>query len=225
MPGVSPLSDAALAAMIDHTLLKTDATKEQLLQVCEEAKQYGFAAVCVYPVHISLVAEQLQDVKVKPITVVSFPKGDNSTEAKVSETREAISAGAVEIDMVINIPALKTGDYQLVYKDIKAVVEAAAPHPVKVIIETAQLEYEEKIAACVLARAARAAFVKTSTGFGGGGATVEDVALMCRFVGREMGVKASAGIRSREAALQMVAAGARRIGTSSGVAIMNHDEH
>lgn len=212
--------DKTLAAMIDHTLLKPDATKEQLIKVCEEAKQYNFATVCVNSANIPLVARQLKGSLVKPIAVVGFPLGAASSQSKAFEAREAVRAGALEIDMVINIGALKSRDYRLVYDDIKTVVEASRPHKVKVIIETAQLNDEEKIAACTLAKTAGAAFVKTSTGFGGGGATVEDIALMRRVVGNDMEVKASGGIRTREDAEKMIQAGANRIGASASVAIV-----
>jgi deoxyribose-phosphate aldolase len=212
--------DKALAAMIDHTLLKPDATKEQLIKVCEEARQYNFATVCVNSANIPLVARHLKGSSVKPIAVVGFPLGAASSQAKAFEAREAIRAGAQEIDTVINIGALKSRDYRLVYDDVKAVVEASRPHKVKVIIETSQLNDEEKIAACTLAKTAGAAFVKTSTGFAGGGATVEDIALMRRVVGSDMEVKASGGIRTREDAEKMIKAGANRIGASASVEIV-----
>jgi deoxyribose-phosphate aldolase len=212
--------DRELAAKIDHTLLKPDASREQLLKVCEEAKQFGFATVCVNSSNIPLVARQLKGTPVKPIAVVGFPLGAATSQAKAFEAREAIRAGAEEIDMVVNIGALKSKDYKLVYEDIKTVVEASRPHKVKVIIETAQLNQEEKIVACALSKTAGAAFVKTSTGFGGGGATVEDIALMRRVVGSDMEVKASGGIRTREDAQKMVQAGADRIGASASVAIV-----
>lgn len=216
--------ESKLAGIIDHTLLNPDASEAQLIQLCEEAKQYGFAAVCVYPAHIPLTAAQLKNSPVKPIAVVDFPKGDGAGPAKAAEAQQAIRAGAEEIDMVIHNRALKSKDYEYVYRDIQAVVEAARPHIVKVIIETAKLNNVEKIAACTLAKAAGAAFVKTSTGFGGGGATVEDVALMRQVVGPGMGVKASGGIRTRADALKMVKAGANRIGASAGIAIVTTGE-
>ena len=212
--------DREMAGRIDHTLLKPDASREQLLKVCEEAKQYGFATVCVNSANIPLVARQLKGSPVKPIAVVGFPLGAATSQAKAFEAREAIRAGAEEIDMVINIGALKSKDYKLVYEDIKTVVEASKPYKVKVIIETAQLNQDEKIIACALSKTAGAAFVKTSTGFGGGGATVEDIALMRRVVGSDMEVKASGGIRTREDAQKMVQAGADRIGASASVAIV-----
>jgi deoxyribose-phosphate aldolase len=209
-----------LAATIDHTLLKPDASKDQLLKVCEEAKQFEFATVCVNSSNIPLVARQLKGSSVKPIAVVGFPLGAATTQAKAFEAKEAIRAGAQEIDMVINIGAMKSKDYKLVYDDIKAVVEASKPYKVKVIIETAQLSNEEKIVACALSKTAGAAFVKTSTGFGGGGATVEDIQLMRRIVGSDMEVKASGGIRTQEDAKKMIEAGADRIGASASVAIV-----
>jgi deoxyribose-phosphate aldolase len=212
--------DAKMAAMIDHTLLKPDATREQLMQVCEEARQYGFATVCVNSANIPLVARQLQGSAVKPIAVVGFPLGAATSQAKAFEAKEAIRAGAREIDMVINIGALKSKDYKTVFEDIKTVVEASRPNKVKVILETAQLNGEEKVIACALAKTAGAAFVKTSTGFGGGGASVEDIALMRRIVGPDMEVKASGGIRTREDAQKMIQAGADRIGASASVSIV-----
>ncbi len=209
-----------LAGKIDHTLLKPDASREQLIKVCEEAKQFNFATVCVNSANIPLVARQLKGSPVKPIAVVGFPLGAASSQAKAFEAKEAIRAGAEEIDMVINIGALRSKDYKLVHDDIKTVVEASKPHKVKVIIETAQLNDEEKVIACALAKTAGAAFVKTSTGFGGGGATVEDVALMRRVVGSDMEVKASGGIRTTEDAEKMIKAGADRIGASASVAIV-----
>jgi deoxyribose-phosphate aldolase len=212
--------DAKMAAMIDHTLLKPDATREQLMQICDEAKQYNFATVCVNSANIPLVARQLRGSTVKPIAVVGFPLGAATSQAKAFEAREAIRAGAEEIDMVINIGSLKSKDYKTVYEDIKTVVEASKPHKVKVILETSQLNDEEKVVACTLAKTAGAAFVKTSTGFGGGGATVEDITLMRRIVGLDMEVKASGGIRTREDAQKMIQAGADRIGASASVGIV-----
>jgi len=209
-----------LAGKIDHTLLKPDASYEELIKVCEEAKKYHFATVCVNSSNIPLVAKQLRDSSVKPIAVVGFPLGAATSQSKAFEAGEAVQAGAEEIDMVINIGALNSKDYQKVYDDIKAVVEASKPHKVKVIIETANLNDEEKIIACALAKTAGAAFVKTSTGFGKGGATVEDVRLMRRIVGEEMEVKASGGIHTQEDAEKMIQAGADRIGASASVAIV-----
>jgi deoxyribose-phosphate aldolase len=209
-----------VAPLIDHTLLKPEATKEELRQVCEEAAKYGFATVCVNSANIPYVARQLSGSGVKPIAVVGFPLGAASPSAKAFETKEAIRAGAQEIDMVINIGALKSRDHRYVLDDIAAVVQAAGQIPVKVIIETSKLDNPEKIMACTLAAAAGAAFVKTSTGFAGGGATPEDVALMRATVGEEIGVKASGGIRTIDDVEKVIAAGANRIGASSSVAIV-----
>lgn len=218
--GINSQIDTKLASMIDHTILKPDATKEDLTKVCEEAKQYHFATVCVNSSNIPLVARLLRGSGVKPIAVVGFPLGAATTAAKVFETKEAIKAGAEEIDMVINIGALKSKDYQTVYEDIKQIVEASKPHKVKVILETSNLTQDEKIIACALSKAAGAAFVKTSTGFGSGGATAEDIALMRKIVGNDMEVKASGGIRTKEDAETMVKAGADRIGASASVSIV-----
>lgn len=212
--------DTKLASMIDHTLLKPEATREDLAKLCNEAKQYNFATVCVNSSNIPFVTRQLKGSAVKPIAVVGFPLGAASTISKVCETREAVAGGAQEIDMVINIGVLKSKDYKTVYEDIKAVVEAARPYKVKVILETSALDKDEKVAACVLSKTAGAAFVKTSTGFGGGGATVEDIVLMRKIVGDDMEVKASGGIRTKEDAEKMVAAGADRIGASASIAMV-----
>ncbi len=209
-----------LAKKIDHTMLKPDASKEQLIKLCEEAREYKFATVCVNSANIPLVARLLNGSDVKPIAVVGFPLGAGSSQSKAFEAKEAIRAGAREIDMVINIGALKSKAYKLVYNDIKTVVEASRPHKVKVIIETAQLTDEEKVIACALSKTAEAAFVKTSTGFGGGGATIEDIQLMRRIVGSDMEVKASGGIRTQEDAKKMIKAGADRVGASASVAIV-----
>jgi len=218
--GITSGIDQKMASMIDHTILKPDASREELTKICEEAKQCSFATVCVNSANIPLVARLLKGSSVKPIAVVGFPLGAATSQAKAFEAKEAIKAGAEEIDMVINIGALKSKDYTLVYDDIRRVVEASRPHKVKVIIETSNLDYDEKVAACVLAKTAGAAFVKTSTGFGKGGATVEDIALMRRVVGDDMEVKASGGIRTKEDAEAMVKAGANRIGASASVAIV-----
>ncbi|MBL8953582.1 MAG: deoxyribose-phosphate aldolase [Myxococcaceae bacterium] len=213
-------TSADIAPYIDHTLLKADATREEVVKLCEEAKKYGFATVCVNSSNVGTAARVLSGSKVVPIAVVGFPLGAALPSAKAFETREAIRCGAKEIDTVINIGALKARDYALVIKDIAMVVEAARPVPVKVILETSQLSMEDKIIGCVLSKAAGAAFVKTSTGFAGGGATAEDVALMRRIVGDDVGVKASGGVRSTEDAMKMIAAGANRIGASASVAIV-----
>jgi deoxyribose-phosphate aldolase len=209
-----------IAPLIDHTLLKPDATKDELIKVCAEAKKYGFATVCVNASNVRLVAGELRGSPVKAIAVVGFPLGAGTPHAKAFETKEAIRNGAAEIDMVINIGAMKSKDYALVQNDICAVVAAAREIPVKVIIEAGALTREEKIIACALAKVAGAAFVKTSTGFGPGGATTEDIALMRQIVGREMGVKASGGVRTTEDAKKLIAAGATRLGASSSVAIV-----
>jgi deoxyribose-phosphate aldolase len=209
-----------IAPFIDHTLLKADASRDEVVKLCEEARKYGFATVCVNSSNIGTAARVLSGSKVVPIAVVGFPLGAALPSAKAFEAREAIRCGAKEIDTVINIGALKNRDYALVMKDISMVVDAARPIPVKVILETSQLNLEEKIIGCVLSKTAGAAFVKTSTGFAGGGATVEDVALMRRVVGDDVGVKASGGVRTTEDAMKMIAAGANRIGASASVAIV-----
>jgi deoxyribose-phosphate aldolase len=209
-----------IAPFIDHTLLKADATREEVLKMCDEARRHGFATVCLNSINIGTAARALAGSKVVPIAVVGFPLGASLGTAKAFETREAIRCGAREIDMVINIGALKAKDYALVLKDIQQVVDAAGRTPVKVILETSQLTLEEKIVGCALSKAAGAAFVKTSTGFGGGGATAEDVALMRKVVGDDVGVKASGGIRSTDDAMKMITAGANRIGASASVAII-----
>ncbi len=211
-----------LARMIDHTLLKPDATQAEIAQLCYEAKKYGFAAVCVNPVNVKLCAQLLKGSPVAVCTVVGFPLGATPPEVKAYEAQQAINDGATEVDMVINIGALKSKDYALVERDIATVARTCHNNGaiLKVIIEAALLTDEEKIKACALAKAAGADYVKTSTGFGPGGATVADVALMRRVVGPEMGVKAAGGIRSLETAKQMVAAGATRIGASAGVKIV-----
>lgn len=208
------------AAMIDHTLLKADATKENIQELCQEAKQFGFASVCVNPVWVRYCAEQLAGTAIKVCTVIGFPLGAVTTATKVFETKNAIANGAQEIDMVINIGALKDGQYTVVCEDIRAVVEAANGHIVKVIIETCLLTDKEKEQACTLAVDAGAHFVKTSTGFSTDGATVHDVVLMRKTVGPTIGVKASGGIRSLEYMNKMIEAGATRIGASASVEMM-----
>lgn len=212
--------DKKLASMIDHTILKPEATVEDVITVCIEAKEYGFASVCVYPKFLTLVKENLEGSEVKPIAVVDFPEGKGSPVEKAKETTKAIELGALEIDMVINKEALKAKDYKTVLKGILNVVNAASGIPVKVIIEAGELDHNEKVAACVLSKLGGAAFVKTSTGFGKGGATAEDIALMRKVVGSELGVKASGGVRTKEDAEKMIAAGANRIGASASVAIV-----
>ena len=208
---------------IDHTLLKPDASQEQIETLIEEAKKYDFASVCVNPTWVNFAAQALKATYVKVCTVIGFPLGANTPELKAFETSDAIQNGANEVDMVINIGALKSRNFDLVERDIRAVVEAAKGTLVKVIIETCLLTDDEKVKACQLAQKAGADFVKTSTGFSTGGATVADVALMRKTVGPDMGVKASGGARSYEDALAFIKAGATRIGASSGVAIMEGD--
>ena len=212
----------ALARTFDHTLLKPDATREQIVQLCNEARQYGFAAVCINPVQVPLAAQLLVGSGVRVCTVIGFPLGATTTETKVFEARQALANGASEVDMVIHIGALKEKDYERVKADIAAVAQTshAGGAILKVIIETALLTDEEKEVACQLAMAAGADFVKTSTGFGPGGATVEDVALMRRVVGPALGVKAAGGIRNWADAQKMIAAGASRIGASASVKIL-----
>ncbi|MGT2799245.1 deoxyribose-phosphate aldolase [Streptococcus marmotae] len=209
---------------IDHTLLKPNATKEQILAIIDEAKEYDFASVCVNPTWVALSAKELQGTDVKVCTVIGFPLGANTSAVKAVETKDAIANGADEIDMVINVGALKSQDYEAVLADIQAVVEASGDKLVKVIIETCLLTDEEKVKACQLSQEAGADFVKTSTGFSTGGATIEDVALMRKTVGPDMGVKASGGARSYEDAKAFIEAGATRIGASSGVAIMKGEQ-
>jgi deoxyribose-phosphate aldolase len=213
-------TSADIAPYIDHTLLKPEASREEVIKLSEEARKHGFATVCVNSVNVAIAARILSGSKTVPIAVVGFPLGAALPSAKAFEAREAIRCGAKEIDMVINIGALKAKDYALVFKDMSMVVEASRPHPVKVILETSQLSLEEKICGCALAKAAGAAFVKTSTGFSTGGATAEDVALMRKVVGDDVGVKASGGVRSSEDAMKMIQAGANRIGASASVAII-----
>ncbi|MBD2845006.1 deoxyribose-phosphate aldolase [Paenibacillus sp. IB182496] len=212
----------ALARYIDHTLLKPDATADAIAGLCEEAMRYGFATVCVNPYWVADAHARLKSSEVGITTVVGFPLGASTTAVKATEAAAAIADGATEIDMVMNIGALKSGRPDEVGRDIAAVVAACAGRaPVKVILETGLLSDEEKIESCRLAQAAGAAFVKTSTGFGPGAATVEDIALMRRTVGPEMGVKASGGVRDLAAARSMIAAGATRIGASASVAIVS----
>jgi deoxyribose-phosphate aldolase len=214
-----------IARLIDHTLLKPDATKDQIVQICKEAIEYNFATVCVNPFWVRTAAAELKGSKVGITTVVGFPLGSTSTFSKVSEARDAIADGATEIDMVINIGALKSGDYETVKKDIEGVVLACKGQAVvKVIIETGFLTEEEKKKACMLSKMAGADFVKTSTGFGPGVATPEDIALMREAVGPEMGVKASAGVRDLDTARKLVTAGATRIGASAGIAIVKGEK-
>lgn len=210
-----------LAKYIDHTNLKPEATPQDIDRLIDEAKTYHFASVCINPCYVGYAKKKLQDSDVKVCTVIGFPLGANTSAVKAFETAEAIRQGADEIDMVIAIGALKAGLYQEVQQDIEAVVKASQGHLVKVILETCLLSREEIVKACQLAMAAGAQFVKTSTGFNKHGATVEDVALMKANVGEKMMVKASGGIRTLQDALQMIEAGASRLGTSSGVMLVN----
>ena len=215
------LTAKELARYIDHTLLKPEATPDQITKLCEEAKEYSFASVCVNPTNVALAAKLLKGSVVKVCTVIGFPLGANTSFVKAAETRDAVANGATEIDMVINVGALKAKNYDQVEKDIEAVVEAAGDNLVKVIIETCLLTDEEKVKACELSKKAGADFVKTSTGFNKSGATPEDIALMRKTVGEKMGVKASGGVRDTEAALAMIKNGATRIGASASIAILN----
>jgi deoxyribose-phosphate aldolase len=214
--------DPAIAGLIDHTLLRPDATRDDIVKICREARKYNFASVCINPYWVPLAAAELAGSPVKVCTVVGFPLGATSTEAKVAETEAALRVGAQEIDMVQNVGALRSGDHDAVKSDIAAVVEAAhrAGAIVKVILETALLDDNQKVMASMLAKMAKADFVKTSTGFGPSGATAHDVELMRLAVGREMGVKASGGIRTLDDLKKMAAAGATRIGASASVKIV-----
>ena len=219
--GVIP-QEPGLARMIDHTLLKPDATPDQIAQLCFEARKYQFASVCINPTWVKLCAQLLEGSPVKVCTVIGFPLGASASEVKAFETGNAIDHGATEIDMVINVGALKARELETVARDIRGVVSVAHARGmiVKVILETVLLDDEEKTIACLLSKEAGADFVKTSTGFAGGGATVHDVALMRRVVGPEIGVKASGGVRTYEDAENMIKAGATRIGASAGVKIL-----
>jgi deoxyribose-phosphate aldolase len=213
------------ANLVDHTLLRADAKKEEITKLVKEAMQFNFASVCINPTWVSYASELLKESSVKVCTVIGFPLGANAPEVKAFETKNAIENGAEEVDMVINISALKEKNDELVERDIRAVVEAAKGKAlVKVIIETCLLTDEEKVRACELSVKAGADFVKTSTGFSTGGATVEDVALMRKTVGENIGVKASGGVRNLQDLENVVKAGANRIGTSSGVKIVQGEE-
>jgi len=218
--------DPGLARMIDHTLLKPDATQKEIEKLCAEAKQYGFASVCINPSYVKLCAALLRETEVKVCTVIGFPLGATSSAAKAFETDRAIKDGACEVDMVINIGMLKSGESESVKEDILSVVSSAHSFGVlaKVIIETGLLTDEEKIKACMLAKQAGADFVKTSTGFAKGGATAGDIALMRKVVGPELGVKASGGVRSQEDARALIASGADRIGASASVKIVTGEK-
>lgn len=209
-----------LAKIIDHTNLKPDACLKDIEKLCEEARNYNFASVCVNPANVSYAAHLLDETDIKICTVISFPLGASTSKIKFFETKNAVESGASEIDMVMNIGALKSGHIEEVESDIGSVLAAAGGSVVKVIIETALLTEEEKINACNLVKEAGAHFIKTSTGFGYSGATVEDIKLIKETVGSSMGIKASGGIRDLKTALLMIDAGATRIGTSSGVQIM-----
>ncbi len=219
-PGVGPLP-SDMAKLIDHTLLKPEATRDEVVKLCEEARKHRFASVCVNTTWVPLCKSLLSGTDVMVCAVVGFPLGAMAPTAKAYEAREAMRQGAKEIDMVINIGALKSRDYETVFEDICRVVKGCAPAAVKVILETSALDNEQKIIGCTLSKLAGAAFVKTSTGFGKGGATVEDIQLMRRIVGNELGVKASGGVRTAEDVLKMATAGANRIGASASVAIVS----
>lgn len=220
----APAPNEDIASYIDHTALKPGTTREEIIKLCEEAKKYGFASVCVNPANVAIASNLLRSSRVKVCTVVGFPLGATSTFTKAMETRDAIANGATEIDMVINVGALKSKDYELVKNDIARVVESASGNTVKVILETSLLTNEEKIKACELSKLAGADFVKTSTGFSTGGATVEDIKLMRETVGPSMGVKASGGIRDTATAMQMINQGATRIGASASVGIVKGEK-
>jgi deoxyribose-phosphate aldolase len=216
-----PLNDArAVARYIDHTLLKPSATEKDIRALCAEARDYSFASVCINPSYVATAAGELHGTEIKVCTVIGFPLGATTSATKAYEVRDALENGAQELDMVIPVGQLREGDYTYVYMDIRAVVASAEGRTVKVILETSMLNEEEKMAACLIAKAAGAHFVKTSTGFGGGGATVEDISLMRRVVGPDLGVKASGGVRDYAGAIAMINAGATRIGASASVAIV-----
>ncbi len=223
--GFCPPDEGGIRARIDHTLLKPEASRDDIARLCSEAAENCFASVCINPTWVALCAELLRESQVKVCTVVGFPLGATLTEVKAFETRRCIQDGAREIDMVINIGALKSKDHALVERDIRAVVEACGPHVVsKVILEMTLLSTEEKIAGCSLAKAAGADFVKTSTGFAGGGATLDDVKLMREVVGADMGIKAAGGIRTQEDAKKLIEAGATRLGTSASIKIVRGEK-
>lgn len=209
-----------ISKVIDHTMLKADASKETIKRYCEEAKKYGFASVCVNTCHVPLVAEELKGTDVNVCCVVGFPLGAMMTSAKAYEAKVAVEAGADEVDMVLNIGGMKDADYDMVRDDIRAVVEASSGKTVKVILETCLLTKDEIVKACELSEEAGADFVKTSTGFSTGGATVDDVALMKKTVGNRMKVKASGGIRTYDQAMELINAGADRIGAGNGVILL-----
>lgn len=210
----------SLASLIEHTLLSADATKKDIIKLCEEAREYGFASVCVNPANVRFCAEFLIGTKIKVSTVIAFPLGASTTAVKVSEARDAINSGADELDMVINIGAAKSGDFKFVLEELHSVREATRGRILKVILENVYLTDIEKVEICAIAKKVGADFLKTSTGFGPGGATAHDIELMRKTVGTEMGIKASGGIKTSDDAYKMIAVGATRIGTSSSVAIV-----
>ncbi|MGE0526066.1 MAG: deoxyribose-phosphate aldolase [Bdellovibrionales bacterium] len=220
MPPARSLTVSDLAAMIDHTLLKAETSRPEIETLCAEAREWGFASVCVPPYRTALAAELLKSSNVKVGTVIGFPLGANRAEIKALEAVRAITDGATELDMVINVGAVRDDNWASVENEVSAVVKAAREHPVKLILETCLLSREDIVHACNVALIAGARFVKTSTGFAAAGAKVEDVRLMHETVGHQLGVKASGGIRDRETMLKMIEAGATRIGTSAGVAIL-----
>ncbi len=220
--GAEDMSPASMAKYVDHTILKPEASISDVTRVCDEAKKFKFASVCVNPSYIGYVARQLEGSGVAPCCVIGFPLGACTPEAKAGETADAVNNGAKEVDMVVNVGAIKSGDWQLVKRDIEGVVNAAKGRAlVKVIIETCLLTDEEKVKACAVSKMAGADFVKTSTGFSSGGATAEDVKLMRETVGDQLGVKASGGVKTYQDAVNMIRAGANRLGTSSGAAIVS----
>lgn len=219
------MNKAQIAKMIDHTILKAEATESEIVKLCKEAIHYNFASVCVNPSMVPVAAKELKGTHVKVCTVIGFPLGATTTEVKAFETKDVIEKGATEVDMVINVGKLKERNLEYVKNDIKAVVEATKGKALtKVIIETCLLTEEEKIIACRLSKEAGSDFVKTSTGFSTGGATVEDIKLMRETVGPEMGVKASGGVRSKKDALAMIENGATRIGASASISICEGTE-
>lgn len=215
------MKNTEIAQIIDHTLLKPDSTADEIAGLCAEAEEYAFCSVCILPVYVAHAAQLLKESDVRVCTVIGFPLGANEIQVKVKETEIAIENGADEIDMVLNVASLKSGELDKVEADIRSVVNAAKGRVVKVILETCLLTDEEKVTACNLSVNAGASFVKTSTGFSSGGATLDDVVLMRKTVGSEVGVKASGGVRDQETALKMIEAGANRLGTSSGINIVS----
>lgn len=219
------MNKSSIASYIDHTLLKPESTQDEIITLCDEAKEYKFKTVCINPYWVKIAKARLEDSYVGITTVIGFPLGASTTASKVFETKEAIASGATEIDMVVNVGELKAHNNEAVKSDIKAVVEAAeAQAIVKVIIETGLLTNEEKVRACGLSKEAGADFVKTSTGFSKGGATEEDIKLMRETVGPKLGVKASGGVRNLETAKVLIKAGATRLGASAGIAIVKGEE-